>query len=143
MIRCPHSKPQASHVSPFPLIHVPEEMVQAALPLRPCFLETQTRICLKHCLVISLLNCKSHDIACCENVSLSNVRSYSSDVSRRRLPKHERNKDDINRHAEVDRGEPVRPQPYTKSYRQSRNTKNIVFSREEHTSWLSNSNCFM
>ena len=89
------------------------------------------------------LNYKSHDIACCENVSLSNVRSYSSDVSTRRLPKHERNKDDINRHAKVDRGKPRRPRPYTKSYRQSRNTKNIVFPREKHTNWLSNSNCYM
>lgn len=36
------------------------------------------------------------------------------------LPKHELSKDN-NRHAQVDRGMPTRPQSYTKNYRQPRN----------------------
>lgn len=39
----------------------------------------------------------------------------------------------------MDRRKPIRPQPYTKNYKQLRNAEHgrKVFSKEEHSNWLS------
>lgn len=50
--------------------------------------------------------------------------------------KNELNKDNSNKHAKVDRGRIPSPQPCRKSY--SNEGTLLVFHREQHTNWLSN-----
>lgn len=55
---------------------------------------------------------------CCEIVFPRNVTSYTHKVSPTWLSKHELNKDNTDRHAKVYERQPIRPQPYTKNYKQ-------------------------
>lgn len=63
-------------------------------------------------------------------MSLSNIRSYTYQVSLTCLPEHKLNRDDSNRHAKAD-GE-KKASTIHKELRQLRNTENgrIVFPRE-------------
>lgn len=53
------------------------------------------------------------------------------------MPRHKMNKDNTKRHADIERGKPMSPQPYSKSYRELRNAGGWgkkALPREEHTS---------
>lgn len=74
-------------------------------------------------------------------VSPSKVRGYIHKISLTQLPRHELTKGN-NRHAKVDSGKNKRPQPYTNTNTQLRNTKvdkkKILCPLKENISWLSN-----
>lgn len=60
------------------------------------------------------------------------VRSCTREVSVTRLPEHEL-KENAKRHANVDRGKPRRPPPFTENYRQVMlRAGEVVFLVEEH-----------
>lgn len=73
---------------------------------------------------------------CGETVCPSNTRKYTHKVS----PTQQFQNEQIEDHIKEDRDKPIRSQTYTKNYKQLRNAENveIIFSMEEHTSWLPN-----
>lgn len=54
-----------------------------------------------------------------------NIRTYIHKISATELPKYELINDDTNWHAKVDREKPIRPELYTKNYRQLRKARSM------------------
>lgn len=72
---------------------------------------------------------------CCEIMPLSNIRSYTHQVSPEWLPKQKLNKKNNNRHAKADKVKITRSQPFTSNYRHLGILRvgEIIFHIEEHS----------
>lgn len=75
---------------------------------------------------------------CCEILSSRNIWYHTHKVSSTWLPTQELNKARNNRDTKLDKQKSTEPQPYTRGYKQLRNTENgrNTFTTEEHTNWL-------